>query len=86
MNAVLLADDWEIVTQRTNEPFLFWLLMLVAIPLWWIPPTYSSITWTIRHRPTGVVRRVTAHSLSEATEKVLQGAFDLPDVPEAPRS
>jgi hypothetical protein len=76
MNAVLLADDWEIVAQRTNKPFLFWLLILVAIPLWWIPPTYSSITWTIRHRSTGVVRHVTAHSLSEATEKVLQGAFD----------
>jgi hypothetical protein len=75
MNAVLLADDWEIVAQRTNDKSLFWLLMLVAIPLGEYPAR-SSVTWTIRHRSTGVVRRVTAPSLSEARDKVLQGAFD----------
>jgi hypothetical protein len=72
-----LADDWEIVAEETNNKFLFTLLMLIGIPLQLETP-HSSVTWKIRQKSTGLVRYVTANSVSEAAEKVRQGFFDSP--------
>jgi hypothetical protein len=76
MDAAFLVEDWEIVAKKTNAKFWFSLLMLVAIPLELDQPPHSSVTWTIRQKSTGLVRRVTAKSLCEATEKVRQAYFD----------
>jgi hypothetical protein len=72
-----LTEDWEILAKRTNSKFLFSLLMLAAIHC-------SSKHHPIRAshgksaKSTGLIRRVTANSASEAAEKVRQGFFDSP--------
>jgi len=33
-------------------------------------------TWTVRHRATGLVRRLTAHTELEARVKIANGLFD----------
>jgi hypothetical protein len=37
---------------------------------------HSSATWTVRQKSTGVMKRVTALSESEAADKIAKGWFD----------
>jgi hypothetical protein len=72
-----IADGWEIVSRRTNEPG--WLLsmlaqIMVAIPV--MPPYFSSVTWTVRETATGAIRSVTARTEQDAKDKIACGLFD----------
>jgi hypothetical protein len=40
------------------------------------PTAFSTVTWTIRQKATGVVRKITALSEQEAGEKTALGLFD----------
>jgi len=40
------------------------------------PEIFSTVTWTLRQKSTGVIKRVTANSESEAAEKIAKGYFD----------
>jgi hypothetical protein len=72
-----LGDDWEIVSRKPNERL--WILPTLAqlaflIPL--MPATFSSATWTVRRKSTGVVYKLTARSEEEARQKIELGLFD----------
>ena len=72
-----LADDWEIVSRRSNNRILALLSMLLQTAL--TSETtffFSTVTWTVRQTATGVVREVTARSEQDAKEKIALGAFD----------
>ena len=73
-----IADGWEIVSRRTNEPARHLLSMLLQI-IFIHPETtgfYSSVTWTVRQTATGMVRKVTAWSEQGARDKIALGIFD----------
>jgi hypothetical protein len=73
----LISEDWEIVSRKTNS---WW----IAIFLWIISALLgggemgprSSATWTVRQKATGVTKRVTAFSESEAADLIAKGYFD----------
>ena len=68
--------DWDIVSHQTNgRAFTLLFLVLTTILGEFLPP-HSSVTWTLRHRTTGEMRRVTARSEREAIEKINAGYFD----------
>ena len=72
-----LGDDWEIVSRRPNDrgwilPMLVQLALLIPM----MPATFSSSTWTVRQKSTGVVRKLTARSEEEAWQKIGLGLFD----------
>jgi hypothetical protein len=37
---------------------------------------HSSVTWTVRQKSTGITKRATANSESEAADKIANGWFD----------
>jgi hypothetical protein len=73
----LISEDWEIVSRKTNS---WW----IAIFLWTISGLLgggemgprSSATWTVRQKSTGITKRVTADSESEAAGLIAKGYFD----------
>jgi hypothetical protein len=73
-----LAEDWQVLSQKTNDSALKMLsvalrmLFLIPIP----PATGSSVTWTVRRMSTGEVRRVTASSEEEARKRIQLGLYD----------
>jgi hypothetical protein len=75
-----LADGWEIVSRRTDNP-IFSLFMMLQVLLG-VPemPTYrSAVTFTVRQTATGQTRKVTARSEQEAKNKIELGLFDEAD-------
>ena len=69
--------DWETVERNTAEPggwmaVLMWPLLLLPE----VPTRHSSVTWTVRHKQTGKVRKVTAYTEDLAALKIAAGAFD----------
>jgi hypothetical protein len=74
-----LSDQWEVVERHGNYGVVFQALlgMLLAATgsgSWALTP--NSVTWSIRHKPTGATRTVTAFSADEAITKVNSGQFD----------
>lgn len=71
-----LSTDWELVSRKTRDgsPGVLGALrsMLVRDP----PKNPQPFTWTLRHRITGRVRRLTARTELEATVKIANGLFD----------
>jgi hypothetical protein len=71
-----LSTDWELVSRRARgEPqgMLSTLHRLVARGA---PQAAEPITWTLRHRATGRIRRLTARTELEAAVKIANGLFD----------
>ena len=69
--------DWEIV-ERSPADAAGWMAILMW-PLLLLPgaPTrHSSITWTVRHRQTGDVQKVTAYTEDLAALKIAAREFD----------
>jgi hypothetical protein len=73
-----IADGWEIVSRRTNEPARHLLSMVLQIVFIYPETTgfYSTVTWTVRQTAMGAVRKVTARSEQEARDKIALGMFD----------
>jgi hypothetical protein len=72
-----IADGWEIVSCRNNNPISSLLMILQIVFL--VPEVmryYSTATWTIRQTATGAVRKVTARTEQEAKDKIALGLFD----------
>ncbi len=71
-------DDWETIGRKTNDKAsaLIGLLLWPLFLLTGSPTLPSSVTWTIRHKQTGDVRRVTAHTKDLAALKIAAGEFD----------
>jgi hypothetical protein len=67
----LIAEDWEILDRKIHHRWIATFLMVILGPEF-----HSSATWTLRQRSTGMVRRVTANSKSEAADKIAKGWFD----------
>jgi hypothetical protein len=72
-----IPEDWEVVGRETNHPWIttFFVFILGLISF---DPTglHSSVTWTVRQKSTGIVKRVTARSETEAADKIAKGWFD----------
>ena len=69
--------DWEIV-ERSSADAAGWMAIL-AWPLLLLPgaPTHhSSITWTMRHKQTGDIQKVTADTEDLAALKIAAREFD----------
>jgi hypothetical protein len=72
-----IADDWEIVSRKPDDrgwilPMLVQLALLIPM----MPATFSTVSWTVRQKSTGVIRKVTARSEQEARQKIELGLFD----------
>jgi hypothetical protein len=63
-----IPEDWEVVSRKAKHPWLGVLLAICDI--------YSDVTWTVRQKSTGVMKRVTASSERDAAEKIANGWFD----------
>ena len=73
----LMSEGWEIVSRKTNRPwFKSFLMIVLGLVVQDNPGVFSSVTWTVRQKSTGVTRRVTANSKSEAADKIANGWFD----------
>ena len=71
-----LSNDWELVSRRAHDasPGVLSTLrgMLVRDP----SKSPQPFTWTLRHRTTGRIRRLTARTEPEATVKIANSLFD----------
>ena len=69
--------DWQVVARQTNDPagpiMAFLMRLLLIVPE---APLPSSVTWTVRHVRTGEVRKITAASEKEFSERLAAAAFD----------
>ena len=72
-----LPEDWEVVSRKIER---YWITTIIIniIFAWFvnIPEIISSVTWTVRQKSTGITKRVTVGSESEAAEKIAKGLFD----------
>jgi hypothetical protein len=75
----LISEDWEILDRKIHRRWMTTFFM-VTLGLLLGPPEpldfYSSGTWTVRQKSTGVVKRVMAKNESEAADKIAKGWFD----------
>ena len=72
-----ISTDWELVSRRagTSSSGLLGTLRR-AFSSTAAENTQAIITWTVRHRATGLVRRLTARTELEARVKIANGLFD----------
>jgi hypothetical protein len=72
-----IPEDWEIVSRKTNG---FWIEIFLTFTLGLLLNNqaypHSSVTWTVRQKSTGITKRVTADTESEAADKIAKGYFD----------
>jgi hypothetical protein len=76
-NVAELPEGWKVLSCRPNGRwplFFMFFQSLVGNPD--IMPVASTATWTVQETATGAVRKVTAHSQEEATERIANGYFD----------
>jgi hypothetical protein len=72
-----ISAGWELVSRRAgaSSSGLFRTLRQ-AFSSTAAENTQAIVTWTVRHRATGLVRRLTAHTELEARVKIANGLFD----------
>jgi len=72
-----LSADWELLSRKagTSSPGLFGTLRQ-AFSSSATENAQAIITWTVRNRATGLVRRLTARTELEASVKIANGLFD----------
>jgi len=71
-----LSTDWELVSRKTEKRPRG---LVAALKRRFSPVPIAQVydtTWTVRHRATGLVRRLTAHTELEAKVKIANGLFD----------
>ena len=71
-----IAPGWDLVAQKTNRPLLHMFFILLQALMEFPPANRSSVTFTVRNRASGAIRKVTADSVDEAAILVAQGRFD----------
>jgi hypothetical protein len=73
-----ISEDWEIVSRKTYRRWIasFFMVVLGLFLEGYPPGINSSVTWTVRQKSTGMVRRVTAASESQAAAMIAKGLFD----------
>ena len=74
-----IPEDWEVVNRKINRQWIMSILMLIPeliLDVPYLTILHSSATWTVRQKSTGVIKRVTALSESEAADKIAKGYFD----------
>lgn len=71
-----LSTDWELVSRRARDGSPGILSTLRSMVARDVSSTSQPFTWTLRHRTTGRVRRLTARTELEATVKIANGLFD----------
>jgi hypothetical protein len=72
-----IPDDWEVVSREIKRHWIA--SIFINIIFFWLlnaPEIFSTVTWTFRQKSTGVIKRVTADSVSEAAEMIANGRFD----------
>jgi hypothetical protein len=67
----LMSEDWEIVSRKTNYHWIQIVLTFLFDDF-----AFSDVTWTVRQKSTGNMKRVTAFSESEAADLIAKGYFD----------
>ena len=72
-----VSADWELLSRKagTSSSGLLRSLRQVFSSST-AENTQAIITWTVRHRATGLVRRLTARTELEAKVKIANGLFD----------
>ncbi|HLH98191.1 MAG TPA: hypothetical protein VKW08_24045 [Xanthobacteraceae bacterium] len=73
-----IPEDWEVVLRKIQR---HWLATIIFNGLFfWLPidapQIMSSITWTVRQKATGIVRRVTTVYKADAVAVAAKGYFD----------
>ena len=71
-----LSTDWELVSREACDGSPGVVSTLRSILARDTAKTPQPFTWTLRHRTTGRIRRLTARSELEATVKIANGLFD----------
>ena len=78
-----IPEVWEVVSRKINRQWIMSILMLIPeliLDVQHLTILHSSATWTVRRKSTGVTKRVTANSESEAADKIAKGWFDADEV------
>jgi len=71
-----LIPGWEIVARKTNGAWAHLFFMVVQMLMIYPPENRSTVTFTLRNRDSGAVRKVTAPSLEEAALRAAAADFD----------
>jgi hypothetical protein len=71
-----LIPGWEIAARKTNGAWMHLAFIVLQMLLIYPPENRSSVTFTLRNRDTGAVRKVTAKSLEEAALRAAAKDFD----------
>jgi len=71
-----LSTDWDVVSRKARDGSPGVVSMLRSMLVRNSSETPQPFTWTLRHRVTGRVRRLTARTELEATVKIANGLFD----------
>jgi hypothetical protein len=72
-----ISEDWEVLSRKTHHPWITsFFIVVVGLVKEESAGFHSSATWTVRQKSTGIVRRVTAASESEAVDMIAKGLFD----------
>jgi hypothetical protein len=67
-----IPDGWEVLSRHGNYPH-WWVVLFASYGAEIYP---DSITWTIREKATGTVRKITAQNEAEATARIEKLQFD----------
>jgi len=71
-----LFTDWELVSRKARKPSRSLFVTIRQFFSSGAAETAQPATWTVRHKSTGLVRRLTAHTELEARVKIANGLFD----------
>jgi len=71
-----LVAGWEIVRRKTNAQLWHYFFAVLQGMSGLGPENRSSVTFTVKNRETGEIRKVTGKSLEEAQARLLAGQFD----------
>jgi hypothetical protein len=71
-----LSTDWELVSRKTLTSSHGLFDKLHRLFASGKAEAAQAVTWTVRHRATGLVRRLTARTELEARVKIDNGLFD----------
>jgi hypothetical protein len=68
--------DWELVSRKARRPSRSLSNTIRSLFSSAAAEPGHSTTWTVRHRATGLVRKLTARTELEARVKIANGLFD----------
>jgi hypothetical protein len=71
-----LSTDWELVSRKAGQRPRGLVAALKRRFSFGSAAQVHHTTWTVRHKTTGLVRKLTAHTELEAKVKIANGLFD----------